>query len=128
MNPTIHRSNNPPSAPVLLFASGQSWIENEAVRQLYASVKLEGMRLGVGFPDLHPGKGSPVGAAFVTQARIYPYLIGADIGCGMALFKTDLVRRDVKLDRWAEIPFNLEHVWTDSISEILGREEFDSTE
>ncbi len=48
---------------------------------------LEGMRLAVGFPDLHPGKGSPVGAAFVTEGVIYPHLIGGDIGCGMACSK-----------------------------------------
>src|SRR5262245_13856000 len=73
--PTVH-----------LFASAKSWIEGEAVRQLYATSKLEGMRLVVGFPDLHPGKCSPVGAAFVTEGLIYPHLIGGDIGCGMALF------------------------------------------
>jgi release factor H-coupled RctB family protein len=70
---------------VRLFASAKSWIEGEALRQLYATSKLEAMRLAVGFPDLHPGKGSAIGAAFVTEGLIYPYLIGADIGCGMAL-------------------------------------------
>src|SRR5512136_309941 len=85
---------------VRLFASAKSWIEGEALRQLYATSKLEGMRLAVGFPDLHPGKGSAVGAAFVTEGLLYPYLIGGDIGCGMALFKTDLVQRDIKLNRW----------------------------
>ena len=78
---------------VRLFASAKSWIEGEALRLLYATAKLDGMRLAAGFPDLHPGKGSAVGAAFVTEGLIYPYLIGGDIGCGMALFKTDLVRR-----------------------------------
>jgi len=113
---------------VRLFASAKSWIEGEALRQLYATSKLEGMRLAVGFPDLHPGKGSAVGAAFVTEGLVYPYLIGGDIGCGMALFKTDLVRRDVKLDRWAQIPFDLEHVWTDEISEVLAKAELESTQ
>src|SRR3954470_6652054 len=113
---------------VRLFASAQSWIEGEAVRQLYATSQLQGMRLAVGFPDLHPGKGSPVGAAFVTEGTVYPYLIGGDIGCGMALLKTDLVRRDVKLDRWAHLPFDLEHAWTDEIGEILVREELESTD
>jgi release factor H-coupled RctB family protein len=112
---------------VRLFASANSWIEGEALRQLYATSKLEGMRMAVGFPDLHPGKGSAVGAAFVTEGLIYPYLIGGDIGCGMALFKTDLVRRDVKLDRWAQLPFDLEHFWTNAISEVLAKEELDST-
>jgi release factor H-coupled RctB family protein len=95
---------------VRLFATAKSWIEGEALRQLYSTSKLEGMRLAVGFPDLHAGKGSPVGAAFVSEGLLYPYLIGGDIGCGMALFKTDLVRQDVKLDRRAQVPFNLEHV------------------
>jgi release factor H-coupled RctB family protein len=90
---TLTKSN------VRLFASAKSWVEGEALRQLYAAAKLEGMRLAVGFPDLHPGKGGPVGAAFVAEGMIHPYLVGGDIGCGMALFKTDLVQRDSKLNR-----------------------------
>jgi release factor H-coupled RctB family protein len=113
---------------IRLFASAKSWIEGEALRQLYATSKLEGMRLAVGFPDLHPGKGGPVGAAFVTEGLIHPYLIGGDIGCGMALFKTDLVRRDVKLDRWTQVAFDLEHVWTDAIDEVLANEALESTD
>ncbi len=52
---------------VRLFASSKSWIEGEAVRQLYATAKLDGVRRAVGFPDMHPGKGSPVGATFVMD-------------------------------------------------------------
>ena len=62
---------------VRLFASAKSWIEGEALRQLYATSKLEGMRLAVGFPDLHPGKGSAVGAAFVAA--------GASVGAWRSL-------------------------------------------
>jgi release factor H-coupled RctB family protein len=128
INPPIQESINPASSAVRLFASAKSWIEGEAVRQLYATAKFEGVRQAVGFPDLHPGKNGPVGAAFVTEGIIYPHLIGGDIGCGMALFKTDLDRRDVKLDRWAQIPFDLEHVWADEIAEILEKEGLESTE
>ncbi len=106
---------------VRLFASARSWIEGEAFRQLYAVAKFEGMRLAAGFPDLHPGKGSPVGAAFVTEGRIYPYVIGGDIGCGMALFKTDLVQRDIKLNRWADLRFDLEHRWEGDVQEESNR-------
>jgi len=113
---------------VRLFASANSWIEGEALRQLYATSKLEGMRLTVGFPDLHPGKGSPVGAASVTEGQIYPYLIGGDIGCGMTLFKTDLVQREIKLNRWTELRFDLEHQWEGDVSEVLAAAELDSTE
>jgi release factor H-coupled RctB family protein len=113
---------------VRLFASARSWIEGEALRQLYAAAKLEGMRLAVGFPDLHPGKGSPVGAAFVAEGFVYPHLIGGDIGCGMALFKTDLVQRDLKLNCWAELRFDLEHPWEGDAREVLAASELESTE
>jgi release factor H-coupled RctB family protein len=113
---------------VRLFASAKSWIEGEALGQLYATSKLEGMRLAVGFPDLHPGKGSPVGAAFVAEGLIYPYLIGGDVGCGMTLFKTDLVQRDIKLNRWAGLRFDLEHPWEGDVSEVLAAAELESTE
>src|SRR2546427_9446702 len=108
-----------PVPVVRLFASARSWIEGEAVSQLYAIAKLDGVRLAVAFPDLHPGRGTPVGAAFVTEEFIYPHVIGDDTGCGMAFFKTNLLRREVKLDRWAELRFNLEHPWDEDISEFL---------
>ena len=105
--------------PVRLIASAGSWVEGEAVRQLYAAAKFEGVQRAVGFPDLHPGKGGPVGAAFVTQDVIYPLLVGGDIGCGMALWRTDLLRRKAKLDRWAELPFDLEEPWEGNTREQL---------
>ena len=108
---------------VRLIASPNSWIEGEAVRQLYATAQLDGVGQAIGFPDLHPGKGSPVGAAFVSSEVIYPYVIGGDIGCGMGLFKTDLVRRDVKLDRWSGLRFDLEYPWERSTFEFLAERE-----
>ena len=113
---------------VRLFASSNSWIEGEAIRQLNASSKLERVRFAVGFPDLHPGKGSPVGAAFITESVLYPHLMGGDIGCGMALFQTDLVRRDAKLDRWAERYFHLEHPWDEEVGGFLAKHDLESTE
>src|SRR6266705_2778995 len=127
INPEIHQSIHP-FAAVRLFASPNTWMTDEALRQLYAAAKLEGMRLAVGFPDLHSGKVGPVGAAFVSEGIIYPHLIGGDIGCGMALFKTDLVQRDVKLDRWSEVRFDLEHPWEGDVSELMAEFELDSTE
>ena len=113
---------------VRLFASAKSWVEGEALRQLYAAAKLEGVRLAVGFPDLHPGKGGPVGAAFVAEGMIHPCLIGGDIGCGMALFKTELVQRDIQLNRWADLRFDLEHLWEDDVGEVLAESDLQSTE
>jgi len=113
---------------VRLFASAQSWIEGEALRQLYALAKLEGVRFAVGFPDLHPGKGAPVGAAFITDDVIYPHAIGGDIGCGMALFKTSLLRREAKLDRWTKLRFNLEYPWEEFAGDFLAEQNLESTE
>ncbi len=117
-----------PETRVRLVASSRSWIEGEATRQLYATARLDGMIHAVGFPDLHPGNGIPVGAAFVTQDVVYPHLIGGDIGCGMAFFATDLVRRDAKLDRWAALPFDLEHPWDGSVADYLAVHNLGSTD
>ena len=94
-----------------LIASPGAWMEGEALRRFYACASLDGVRQAVGFPDLHPGKGVPVGAAFVTAGLLYPHLIGGDIGCGMTLWHTDLPRRRAKPERWAELPFSLETRW-----------------
>jgi release factor H-coupled RctB family protein len=104
---------------VRLFASAKSWIESAATDQLCAIAKLDDVRAVVGFPDLHPGKGGPVGAAFTTGELLYPHLIGGDIGCGMALFSTDLERRKAKLDRWAEMRFDLELPWAGDVRDYL---------
>ncbi len=68
--------------------------------QLEATGRLPGMVAAIGMPDLHPGKGTPIGAAFISEQVIYPHLVGNDIGCGMGLWQTDLKTRKIKLDRW----------------------------
>src|SRR5690349_20550715 len=40
-------------------------------------------------PDLHPGKGAPIGAAMASTV-LYPLLVGSDIGCGIAVFPLHL--------------------------------------
>jgi release factor H-coupled RctB family protein len=81
------------SERVNLIAAADTWIEGEAIQQIKNTAKLPSMQYVSGMPDLHPGRGYPVGAAFFTSSHIYPALIGGDIGCGMALWQTDL---DVK--------------------------------
>jgi release factor H-coupled RctB family protein len=46
----------------------------------------------------------------------------------MALFKTDLVQREIKLNRWAELRFDLEHAWEGDVSEVLTASRLESTE
>ena len=68
-----------------LLCSNKVWLEGAAVEQLQRTASLPNMEYAVGMPDLHPGKGHPVGAAFISRKQFYPYVIGNDIGCGMAL-------------------------------------------
>lgn len=108
------------TAHVHLVASPETWIEGEAVRQLEATARLAGMRLCVGMPDLHPGKGHPIGAAMVARGVVYPHLVGGDIGCGMGLWQTDLKQKKAKRDKWAERLHGLETPWEGDTAAWLG--------
>jgi release factor H-coupled RctB family protein len=112
---------------VRVVSSAKSWIDSEALRQLHATAHLQGVKLAVGLPDLHPGKGHPVGAVFVCRDMIYPQIIGSDIGCGMGLWQTRLPRRKVRLDRWADLPFDLEETWEGDLNDWLTNERLPST-
>ncbi|MFU8875926.1 RNA ligase RtcB family protein [Micromonospora sp. SL4-19] len=79
------------SATVSVFASAQSWIESDAVEQCHQVAALDGMIHVAAMPDLHPGKGAPIGAAMASTV-LYPHLVGSDIGCGIAVFPVDLKR------------------------------------
>jgi len=80
--------------------SASSWMVSEAEEQLRRVPQLDGMTRVVGMPDLHPGKGSPIGAAYFSETRIFPPLVGGDVGCGMGLWQTEVTRRRVKKDKW----------------------------
>jgi len=76
---------------VTVFASESSWIESDAVDQCRHVAALDGMVHVAGMPDLHPGKGAPIGAAMLSTV-LYPHLVGSDIGCGIAVFPVSLKR------------------------------------
>jgi hypothetical protein len=44
------------------------------VRQLEATAKLPNVVFAIGMPDLHPGKGFPIGSATATSSVFYPHL------------------------------------------------------
>ena len=104
---------------VRLIASPQNWIEGEAIQQLKRTASLPGMRLAVGLPDLHPGKGSPIGAAFITDGWIYPALVGNDIGCGIGVWRTDLSTKRIRLETWADRLRDLHNAWDGDAEEFL---------
>lgn len=102
-----------PSPKNMLYASDKSWIDGNAITQLKGVSELDGMESVIGFPDLHPGKGGPVGAAFASKDKIYPGLIGNDAGCGICMLQADdLLLRKIKLDKWADKLTDLDSPWT----------------
>lgn len=74
-----------------LIARSDVWLESAAVEQLAAVASRERCVAAVGMPDLHPGRGIPIGAAFLFEGRVQPALVGSDAGCGVLFVPT---RRD----------------------------------
>jgi release factor H-coupled RctB family protein len=82
--------------------ASHTYVENNAREQLFRAFQLPFMRTAVGMPDLHLGKGCPVGASFLSEHVIYPGLVGADIGCGCSMYATTLrCKREKRLDQFA---------------------------
>ncbi|MGH1441286.1 MAG: RNA ligase RtcB family protein [Cellvibrionaceae bacterium] len=102
-----------------IVISDDNWLEDAAVEQFKQTMTLDGMRVGVGMPDIHPGKGQPIGAAFIAENCIYPHLVGSDIGCGMGLWQLDIPVRKVKLDKWEKQLYNLDDLWDGNTAEYL---------
>jgi release factor H-coupled RctB family protein len=104
---------------VSLSASEQTWIEGLAIQQLTKTAELDDMQWVAGMPDLHPGRGYPIGAAFFTHSRIYPALVGNDIGCGMSLWQTSTKVAKLQIDKMAnkltDIEQPLGDCWTEAI-------------
>ncbi len=99
-----------------VVASDSTWMEDAATAQLITTSQLEGMQRVAGMPDLHPGRGYPVGAAFFSVQRFYPALVGNDIGCGMALWQTDLKASAIKLDKLEKRVGNIDGPMDDDVA------------
>lgn len=112
----FHHYTHPqaPETAIRAIYSPETWMEGEALQQLQTMAALPDMQLAVGLPDLHPGKGCPVGAAFWSTDTFYPFLIGNDIGCGMAFWQIDLPLRKAKIQKW------LKKLDLESTGEMMG--------
>src|SRR5579859_4125382 len=101
----------------------ETFVDAVARNQLDAMGLLPGMMKAVGMPDLHPGTKSPVGAAFVTEEWVYPGLIGGDIGCGMAVYRTILTAEkvaDSEVKKLADRLVGMEGPWEGDTRKWLG--------
>ncbi|KAJ4296608.1 hypothetical protein N0V90_006655 [Kalmusia sp. IMI 367209] len=92
-----------PDCPVYLLAS-KAPVDQLSITQLGTTAHtLPGIVHAVGQPDLHPGTKFPIGAVFVSRGWIHPPLIGGDIGCGMAWYRTRLSREQLESDKGRKV-------------------------
>ncbi|KAF2639823.1 hypothetical protein P280DRAFT_50100 [Massarina eburnea CBS 473.64] len=112
----VHGENDDthPECPMYILAD-KAYVDSLSRVQLENAARtLPGIVHAAGQPDLHPGTKFPIGAAFASYKWIHPLLIGGDIGCGMAWYRTKLSREQVDGDkgkRVAERLRGLEGVW-----------------
>ncbi|OCK82642.1 hypothetical protein K432DRAFT_323883 [Lepidopterella palustris CBS 459.81] len=95
----ISHPHSNPNCPVSMLAK-KAPVDELSVSQLETTARtLPGLIHAVSQPDLHPGTKFPIGAIFVSKGWVHPPLIGGDIGCGMAWYKTKLSRNQVEGDK-----------------------------
>jgi release factor H-coupled RctB family protein len=110
-----------------LIANSKCWIEDDSLSQLKKFSSSPGIVHTVGLPDLHPGK-TPIGAVFASTGIVYPFLVGNDVGCGMALFGTRTNLKKFRPERAAgayrglsslkELPFESPYAEPSPIKEL----------
>ncbi|KAF2501677.1 hypothetical protein BU16DRAFT_522588 [Lophium mytilinum] len=92
-----------PDCSVEILAKA-AFVDSISLDQLNTTARsLPGLVHAVGQPDLHPGTKFPIGAVFVSRGWVHPPLIGGDIGCGMAWYRTRLQRHQVEGDRGRKV-------------------------
>ena len=81
--------SGPLPAHARVIAGPDVWMEGDAVAQFARVAALPGCVRAVAMPDLHPGRGIPVGAALAFAGRVLPGLVGGDAGCGVRVVAVD---------------------------------------
>ncbi|HVK72692.1 MAG TPA: RtcB family protein [Kofleriaceae bacterium] len=90
-----------------LISGPDVWMEGDATLQLDAVARLDGCVRAAGMPDLHPGRGYPIGAVVATRDVVHPQLVGGDAGCGARLVATSVERAPAdKLERRLRVAFD----------------------
>lgn len=109
------------SPKITLISTESSRLDPAAVDQLEASARYNGVERVVGLPDLHVGSGIAVGAAFWSPDRIWPHLVGSDIGCGIGLWELSSPLRKFKLGSVERKLQGLDEAWLgDTLAAVAG--------
>jgi release factor H-coupled RctB family protein len=95
----ILQTNGEKMNKLTIIASDKNWIDTRSVETLKEITTFQGVKKVVGLPDLSVGR-VPNGTAILTKDRIYPHLIGGDIGCGMSLFMKPLRSKKIRSDKF----------------------------
>ncbi|KAF2019018.1 hypothetical protein BU24DRAFT_340829 [Aaosphaeria arxii CBS 175.79] len=99
-----------PECPVHVLVEDAP-VDQLALTQLRTTATtLPGMVAATGQPDLCPGTKYPVGAVFASRGWVHPPLIGGDIGCGMAWYRTGLSRGQVDGEKGRKVAERLRGV------------------
>jgi tRNA-splicing ligase RtcB len=72
-------------APLTYRIWGREHIDDGAVAQMDAAMRLPITAAGALMPDAHPGYGLPIGGVLATDGAVIPYAVGVDIACRMRL-------------------------------------------
>lgn len=109
------------SPKIKLISADPSRLDPAAVDQLEATARYEGIERVVGLPDLHVGAGIAVGAAFWSPDRIWPHLVGGDIGCGMGLWELGSPVRKFRQGSVERKLHGLDEPWSgDALAAVTG--------
>lgn len=80
--------------PVKVWLSDRDEIEGECLSQIHNLSRLPFLHKWIALmPDVHAGKGMPIGGVIATDGVIIPNAVGVDIGCGMAFLQTNIEAR-----------------------------------
>src|SRR5690606_4614026 len=69
---------------------GAEAIEEGALQQMNAAMRLPITVAGALMPDAHQGYGLPIGGVLATRSAVIPYGVGVDIGCRMCMTIYDI--------------------------------------
>lgn len=81
------------NVPVKIWARG---VDPHAMKEIVNLSTLPFVFHHLAFmPDVHGGKGMPIGGVLATHGLVIPNAVGVDIGCGMCAVKTSLRVEDI---------------------------------
>lgn len=84
------------NVPVKIWAKG---VDPHAMKEIVNLSTLPFVFHHLAFmPDVHGGKGMPIGGVLATRGVVIPNAVGVDIGCGMCAVKTSLRVEDIPSD------------------------------